>query len=164
MPILSSFYDGVPGRQATLLKATGASRSSFAQSMTHLIDIGLIERNPGHGHPLRPEFRMTPSGKKAAEIANIIYACVGKDDHDLLRLSWSLPVLAALHSNSHFNEIKRSLPTITDRALSKSLQSLEQRGWIKRSVCEKSRPPRSLYSSINTGNVISRLIAEYVTL
>ena len=65
MPILLNLYDGVPGRQATLLAATGASRAAFAQSMEHLIKIGLLERNPGHGHPLRPEFRLTQLGLKA---------------------------------------------------------------------------------------------------
>lgn len=72
LPILSNLHTGVAGRQAPLLAATGASRTAFAQSMEHLISIGLLERNPGHGHPLRPEFRLTPSGIKAAAIAHKI--------------------------------------------------------------------------------------------
>lgn len=70
LPILSSLHTGVAGRQAPLLAATGASRTAFAQSMEHLISIGLLERNPGHGHPLRPEFRLTPPGIEAAAIAH----------------------------------------------------------------------------------------------
>lgn len=34
--------------------------------MDHLIKIGLLERNPGYGHPLRPEFRLTQLGIEAA--------------------------------------------------------------------------------------------------
>jgi DNA-binding HxlR family transcriptional regulator len=122
LPILSNLHEGVAGRQAPLLAATGASRTAFAQSLDHLIAIGLLERNPGHGHPLRPEFRLTPRGKTAAAIANKIHNVSGDEDQDLLRRSWTLPVLTSLHSASHFNEIKRNLQTITDRALSQSLK------------------------------------------
>ena len=69
LPILNCLHGGVPGRQAPLLAATGAGRTAFAQSIGHLIEIGLVERNPGHGHPLRPEFRLTEAGKAARDYA-----------------------------------------------------------------------------------------------
>lgn len=77
LPILAGLHDGVPGRQAPLLTATGASRTAFAQSMDHLIGIGLLERNPGHGHPLRPEFRLTKQGAGVAELASKSSICRG---------------------------------------------------------------------------------------
>ena len=124
LSILSSLHAGIAGRQASLLTATGASRTAFAQSMDHLIGLGLLERNPGHGHPLRPEFRLTPEGKKAAAMANRILSVSGEDNLDLLRRSWTLPVLTSLHSPRRFNDIKRGLVTVTDRALSQSLKSM----------------------------------------
>ncbi|MGC1486672.1 MAG: winged helix-turn-helix transcriptional regulator [Albidovulum sp.] len=162
LPILSNLHEGVAGRQAPLLAATGASRTAFSQSLDHLIAIGLLERNPGHGHPLRPEFRLTPRGKTAAAIANKIQNVSGDEDQDLLRRSWTLPVLTSLHSPSHFNEIKRSLQTITDRALSQSLKSMEVRNWVCRSVDEAARPPRSIYRAVNTGGEISRITAPEI--
>jgi DNA-binding HxlR family transcriptional regulator len=158
LPILASLHDGVPGRQAPLLVATGATRTAFAQSMDHLIAIGLLERNPGHGHPLRPEFRLTPLGRTAAELASKIQNLSEKEDHDLLRRSWTVPVLGILHRPSQFTEVRRALPAITDRALSLSLQSMEQRSWVRRSIDEAARPPRSLYSTINTAAMISALV------
>lgn len=157
LPILSNLHTGVAGRQAPLLTATGASRTAFAQSMQHLISIGLLERNPGYGHPLRPEFRLTPAGVQAAEIAHKIQSISKPEDHDLIRKSWTLPVLTSLHTPRHFNEIKRDLQTITDRALSQSLKSMEVRNWVSRNVDETARPPRSLYSAVNTGSLLSKV-------
>ncbi|MGH1414580.1 MAG: winged helix-turn-helix transcriptional regulator [Pelagimonas sp.] len=163
VPILARLHAGVAGRQAPLLASTGASRTAFAQSMDHLIKIGLLERNPGYGHPLRPEFRLTPLGIEAAAIADKVQRVSTEDDQKLLRKSWTLPVLTSLHRPCHFNEIKRNLRTISDRALSQSLKSMEGKEWIHRSVDETARPPRSLYSSVNTGEMISRITGSEIS-
>lgn len=163
LPILSSMYVGVAGRQAPLLAATGASRTAFAQSMDHLIKNGLMERNPGYGHPLRPEFRLTQLGKEAAAIADKVQRVSSEDDQSLLRKTWTLPVLTSLQTPSHFNDIKRNLQTISDRALSLSLKSMEGRDWVHRSVDETARPPRSIYSAINTGRVISKITGSEIS-
>ncbi|MFV0333671.1 MAG: winged helix-turn-helix transcriptional regulator [Tropicimonas sp.] len=162
LPILSSMHSGVAGRQAPLLAATGAGRTAFSQSMDHLIALGLIERNPGYGHPLRPEFRLTPLGKTAANLANKIHHVSAEEDWTLLRRSWTLPVLTSLHTPRHFGDIKRNLPTITDRALSQSLKSMETRHWVCRSVDGAARPPKSVYSAVNTGGLISQVSAPEV--
>ncbi|WP_306114012.1 MULTISPECIES: winged helix-turn-helix transcriptional regulator [unclassified Roseovarius] len=163
IPILSNLHAGVAGRQAPLLAATGASRTAFAQSVDHLIKTGLLERNPGHGHPLRPEFRLTPQGVSAAAIANKIHVAAGDADQDLLRRSWTLPVLTSLHTPRRFRDIKRGLPSITDRALSQSLQTMEGRSWVRRSVDETARPPTPIYSAVNTGALISQATAQEIS-
>ena len=157
LTILSNLHVGIAGRQGPLLAATGASRTAFRQSVDHLIGMGLLERNPGYGHPLRPEFRLTPKGISAAAIANQIQEVSPCEDQDLLRRSWTLPVLTSLNGPSRFNDIKRYLPSITDRALSQSLKTLEVRSWVSRSVDEAARPPRPIYAAVNTGKVISRV-------
>lgn len=162
MPILAQLHMGTPGRQAPLLAATGASRTAFSQSMEHLISIGLLERNPGYGHPLRPEFRLTEFGKHAAKIADQINQVTSKEDWELLRRSWTLPVLTSLNAPCHFTDIKRTLPTITDRALSISLQRMEYKGWVSRNVLPTARPPRSEYVAISKGEEISQLVASEV--
>lgn len=162
MPILSSLHSGVAGRQAPLLAATGAGRTAFTQSMDHLVELGLLERNPGYGHPLRPEFRLTKLGRTVAAIADKIHDVSNEEDWPLLRRSWTLPVLTSLHKPSHFMEIKRHLPTITDRALSQSLKSMEARNWVCRSVDGAARPPRSIYSAVNTGGMICQVVATEV--
>lgn len=163
IPILSSLHAGIAGRQAPLLAATGANRTAFAQSMYHLIAIGLLERNPGYGHPLRPEFRLTELGVSAAALANKIQSVTAERDQGLLRRSWTLPVLTAIHQPRHFNEIKRNLRTITDRALSQSLKMMETRSWVHRHIDEVARPPRSMYCAVKTGGLISSFAASEIS-
>ncbi|SLN57166.1 HxlR-like helix-turn-helix [Falsiruegeria litorea R37] len=163
LPILAHLHDGVPGRQAPLLSATRASRTAFAQSLAHLIEIGLLERNPGHGHPLRPEFRLTPKGQVAAQLAHRVHAVPG-EHKALLRRSWTLPILTTLKRPSRFTTVKQQLGSITDRALSQSLQTLEDHDWISRTVDGASRPPHPVYRAINTGQVISEMTRPVVTL
>lgn len=164
LPILWTLHEGVAGRQAPLLAATGAGRTAFAQSMTHLIALGLLERNPGHGHPLRPEFRLTPSGVAAAAMASKIKGVCAEEGQDLLRRSWTLPVLTLIHRPRHFSDIKRDLQTITDRALSQSLKKMEERDWVRRKVDGAARPPRSVYHAVNTGGLISQVTAPEISL
>ena len=163
IPILANLHAGIAARQAPLLAATGASRTAFAQSMEHLISIGMLERNPGYGHPLRPEFRLTKLGVAAAALANRIQSITTDEDQELLRRSWTLPVLTAIHRPSHFNDIKRNLRTISDRALSQSLKAMETRSWVQRNVDEAARPPRSIYSAVNTGGLISSVAATEIS-
>ena len=163
IPILAKLHAGIAGRQAPLLAAIGASRTAFAHSMDHLITIGLLERNPGYGHPLRPEFRLTELGISSAAIANSIQSVTADEDQDLIRRSWTLPVLTVLHRHNHFNDIKRNLGTITDRALSQSLKRMEVRNWVRRNVDEAARPPRSIYRAVNTGGMISKVTAPEIS-
>lgn len=162
LPILAKLHDGVAGRQAPLLAATGAGRTAFAQSMEHLIQLELLERNPGHGHPLRPEFRLTTTGQTTAALAYKVYSQAEEGDQSLLRRSWTLPVLAALQSSGQFSMIQRRLPRITDRALSQSLKILEDRAWVHRSVDIQARPLRPVYQPANTGETISKIVGATV--
>ncbi len=163
MPILAQMHAGVPGRQAPLLHATGASRGAFAQSMQHLIDLGYVERNPGHGHPLRPEFRLTAKGQARGAFALEIDRTAQPQHAPLLRRTWALPVLASLAAPRRFGELRSTLHPITDRALSQTLISLEDNAWVSRTVDAESRPPRPLYQPINMGTAISAIATAQIT-
>lgn len=157
--ILALFHQGVPGRQAPLLAATSASRTSFASSLEHLVNLKLVERNPGHGHPLRPEFRLTPAGIEAAATAARIVKAVPDDrEFALLRRSWTAPILALTGTPRRFSVIRSGLSTITDRALSTSLYQLEARNWIQRDIETSARVPYPTYTAANRGFEINRAI------
>ena len=154
LEILAGLDTGTPGRQAPLLAKTGASRAAFRQSLDHLFDLHLLERNPGHGHPLRPEFRLTPKGEALAKLAAKV---IGAADAGtpLLRKTWTVPILVMTSTPVRFTGIKQGLSGITDRALSKSLDSLQDQQWIRRDVDVTARPLRPTYLAINAGRQIA---------
>lgn len=158
--IMALMHAGTPGRQAPLLAATSASRTAFVQSLDHLIQLGFLERNPGHGHPLRPEFRLTHIGASVAETASRIVNAVPEDnDFALLRRSWTAPILALTDKPQRFSTLKSGLISISDRALSTSLHRLEQQEWIQREIDATHRLPFPTYRAVNQGITVNRAIS-----
>ncbi|MEY1556166.1 winged helix-turn-helix transcriptional regulator [Yoonia sp. R2331] len=159
LDILAAMSDGTPGRQAQLLTTTGASRNAFAQSMAHLVSLGLVERNPGHGHPLRPEFRLTPAGQAAGQAASRVKSLLpDPTDARLIRRVWSLPILAVSKTPRHFASLRQHLHPITDRALSQSLHHLQARDWIVRDIDPDQTPLRPLYCASSTGRAMAEAL------
>lgn len=158
LSILARMHEGVPGRQAQLLNATSAGRTAFTQSMHHLIDLGLLERNPGHGHPLRPEYRLTSLGRAAAPIAHRIETATPRAQNVLIRRSWTVPILALSTEPLSYSALKQTLPRITDRALSQTLQRLIGEDWLIRDQTNRDQAARVRYCATGTGMKISRTI------
>ena len=160
---LAQLHAGVSARQAPLIAATGAGRTAFGESLTHLQELGLIERNPGHGHPLRPEFRLTERGQAAAALAHQIkVAADEREDQSLLRRRWAVPVLTATHDPRRFSQVKSALGRITDRALSQSLTQLEDHGWMMRQIDPVARPIHALYRTDGAGRAVSFITSAQV--
>ncbi len=160
LDILALMHAGTIGRQSSLLSASKAGRTALTQSLNHLIDIGLMERNPGHGHPLRPEFRLTPQGAEIAIFADKIKRVVSNPcEQHLLRRAWNIPVLVVSQKPRYFTDIRNDLLSITDRALSQSLKQLEAQHWLLRKIDPDIRPTRPLYQASNVGACISQAIS-----
>lgn len=161
LEIMAMMHAGVPGRQASLLSSIGANRTAFAKSLAHLLNLGLLERNPGHGHPLRPEYRLTQKGAKIAKVAGNIVGIVPCDtEFALLRRTWTIPVLTVMQTPRRFTEIKSDLFSITDRALSRSLDQLHELKWLRREIDIDVRPPRPTYQAMNAGFKICQAVNE----
>ncbi len=156
--ILAALNRGTTGRQSALVQATGAGRTALNESVNHLIGLGLLERNPGHVHPLRPEFRLTKRGSNSAQIAGRILAETPRNAVPMLRRVWTIPTLVAIHEPLPFGAIRVELKTVTDRALSQTLKNLESINWLDRLVDVEARPPRPLYRACGVGRRISMSI------
>jgi len=81
----------------------------------------------------------------------------------VLNGKWKLEVIAAIaHGNNRFSEIKRSLPGITTRALSKALKELELNYIVERQV-EDNFPPVVVYNFSAYSKVLAPMIDQLIT-
>jgi DNA-binding HxlR family transcriptional regulator len=140
-------------RFATLTGRLGVTGESLRRTLAYLQVEGLLERNPGYGHPLRPEYVLTPAGLRVAPGARaILNALAGREDIGLKK--WSLPVLAALTGPRRFSELRAQLP-VTARGLALALKELEAAGLVRRTVTD-DRPPQTRYEAVPAAREIVR--------
>lgn len=152
---LGLIADGCPARVSPLAARAGCGRTAMSASVSHLITMGLLERNPGSGHPLRAEYRLTPLGQLVAEWASALdKMLIQPVDNALYRGKWVLPVVSTLDPVQRYSSMKRQLPPLTDRALSICLGKMIERRWVKRLVCRQSVPPSVSYETLAKGRMV----------
>ncbi|MEI6487425.1 MAG: helix-turn-helix domain-containing protein [Bacteroidota bacterium] len=83
-----------------------------------------------------------------------------RDALDILSGKWKLPIIISLtFGNKRFSEMKKEIPGITDRMLSKELRDLEVNQLVKRTVYD-SVPVIVEYSMTHDGKSLEPLIDE----
>lgn len=157
--ILAALADG-GARFAEILHQVGLSRDSLARNLNSLIDCGWVTRNPGHGHPLRPEYLLTAEGLSLARRAMAVLKVqeqLGLDEKDMTR--WTLPLIHVLASgNKRFNEIDRALPDASPRALSISLKAMASLDLLERTIVD-DYPPVTEYVLSPNGRMLAGALA-----
>lgn len=134
VPIISSLHKQQGHRFVELERALGASKDSLSSALSHLIEIGLIQRAEGYGHPLRPEYLLTDAGLAVApDCHRLLEQLRRRTLVDVGLRKWSMPVLYTLGDGPlPFSDAKRALGRITPRALSTSLEQLQEASLVKR--------------------------------
>src|SRR4051812_31281237 len=99
-PALALLDDRGGARFVELQRKLEVGRESLRRALDGLIELGYVRRNPGYGHPLRPEYVITPAGRASAGLARSVSAASTRET--LLR-KWSVPVLAELHEGRRFS-------------------------------------------------------------
>lgn len=137
--------------------ARGVARSSFHT----LIEGGWLSRNPGHGHPLRPEYVLTARGEERARwCARVVRARdqVGLTPEGLTR--WTLPLISELApGEARFSGLKLALEPVSPRALSLTLKGAIGLGLINRRL-EESFPPTPRYALAARGQPLAEAMAN----
>lgn len=141
-------------RFVELQRRLGVGRESLKRALEALQAQGLVRRNPGYGHPLRPEYAPTAAGRTAARLARRVLA---SGDESLLLHKWPVPVLHELGDGRRFSELHAGLKTATPRALALALQELERAELVRREV-RPTRPPSTVYRPTPSGRRVQRAL------
>ena len=160
--ILAAFHRANGGmRFVVLVNQLSLSRDSLSKSLAALSEMKLVQKNPGYGHPLRPEYILTDEGKS---LANLCDGLVSDADHTaVLQKKWSAPVIYVLASGSNrFSEMKEVL-SISPRALTQSLKLLSRHDLVTRKV-DDGFPPTTTYQLNPTGRRIARKLGAMAAL
>ena len=152
VPLLALLGEEEGARFAAMRARLGLSRSALAASLAQLQEAGWLRRNPGHGHPLRPEYILTAAGAPIAAFAMKVMAeraALGLEPGQMPR--WSLPVVATLgHERARFSALRMALRPVTPRALSLTLKQLLSVELIDRAL-EDAFPPVAIYGLTGRG-------------
>lgn len=147
---------GGGSRFAAMLAQIGLSRSALAASLMQLQEAGWLARNPGHGHPLRPEYVLTAAGAPVAGFCANVMAQrtrLGLEPGQMPR--WSLPIVARLDgARSRFNTLRTGLRPVTPRALSLTLKQMLAIDLVDRAL-EDEFPPIAIYGLTARGQALA---------
>lgn len=160
-PVLSEIEKTSGSKFVTLVHRLGVSRDSLRHTLDALIRCGWIRRNPGHGHPLRPEYILTRSGIKPARWcrrAMTLLTRLGVEDVALRK--WSMPVSFAVRRGKHrFSHIRTYIPGLTARALAITLKELQSVGLLRRVITD-GFPPATRYEFTELGRKLAGVLDQ----
>jgi DNA-binding HxlR family transcriptional regulator len=144
MPILSELSGTGGSRFVPLANQLGLSRDALRQTLDALIDLGLVTRNPGTGHPTRPEYILTERGRRVApKCARVVEELRRHGVEDGVLRKWSVPTIAALSTERRYGDLRRAVGA-TPRALTLALKELVGHGLVERRVHD-GFPPSTTY-------------------
>ncbi|WP_428684384.1 winged helix-turn-helix transcriptional regulator [Sphingopyxis sp.] len=156
VPLLADLAAHKGARFVELLHRLALPRDSLSRTLDAAAATGWVRRNPGHGHPLRPEYILTDKGETAAARAATIaeaQKAVGLTPGAATR--WSLPLVAGIGAgHDRFNALSRLLAPATPRALSQGLTALGKHGLVTREILD-TRPPASRYDLTGNGRLLA---------
>lgn len=155
IPIIAELRLHSGAKFITLVNSLGVSRASLSTSLQDLIDLGLVKRNPGHGHPMRPEYLLTQEGSEIGEDCLSLTRLVRRrKETDLAFRKWTLPLVAAIGDDvRRFHEVRNALLGATPRAVILGLKAMLERRWAARTLID-DYPPAAGYALLPKGQRI----------
>ena len=162
IPIISVLHDRQGAKFITLLKELNISRSVLSSALRKLIEQKFVMRNPGHGHPLRPEYLLTDRGLRLGPFCKDMMKCIReRKGNRLVQSKWAIQIIHLCSKGDiRFSELKSTLAPITSRALSEELKSLNSEGYVERRIIE-GYPPLTAYSLSAKSIPFMKVIEKY---
>lgn len=161
-PVLAELHRSRGSRFVTLSNRLGLGRESLRRTLTALIEAGLVTRNPGYGHPLRPEYVLTERGRAVAPACARLLAALDRlDANDVGLKKWSMPAVLALgEGECRYSELRKRLPAVTGRALTLALKELAAAGLVERRV-RPDYPPSTVYRLRPRARPLARILSAF---
>lgn len=155
VPVIAELHRGNGAKFITLVKRLAVGRDTLSRTLRALDERGWAQRNPGDGHPMRPEYILTEAGKQIGPPCVELMDALTAAGHLSIGLKkWSMPVIQAVgREQRRFYELADSLPTCTPRALTQSLKELDEAGLVWRELVDEY-PPRTVYRLTAAGEIL----------
>lgn len=97
--------------------------------------------------------------KPLIKLHDKLFPCPTSAAMELIGGKWKSVILTHLiDGKKRYNEIRKEIPTITERTLSLQLKQLEEDGLILRKVFTKKPPLKVVYSLTEFGNSVTPLL------
>lgn len=163
VPIIAELHRRQGERFVYLAHHLVVSRETLSQTLGYLARHGLVRRNPGYGHPLRPEYLLTETGEALGPYCLRLANLMNQTNQTAVGLKkWTMPILYWLGTSDdagRFSHLLRSHPSLTPKALSDSLKLMEDSELISREVTS-SFPPSTRYSLTVAGKRYLKVLIE----
>ncbi len=125
LPILCELHRNNGCKFVTLVTRLKLSKNALSRTLNALITEDLAMRNPGYGHPLRPEYILTAKGQQIGQaVFELMQTLERLGVTDVALKKWSLPIILLLQDQPRFTDILEQLPGLTTRALALGLEQL----------------------------------------
>lgn len=161
VPLLGELQRTAGAKMVALVHRLGVNRGALRQTLDAAIRRGWVMRNPGYGHPLRPEFILTKSGARiAGDCLELVKLMRSRKLERVILRKWSAAVLHAVAAGrSRFSELKAALPGISDRALALTLKQLHAAKLLRRHVRD-AFPPATEYVSVAAARPLVQILGR----
>ncbi len=161
IPILAELHTLSGAKFISLANALDVGRASLSSSLKDLIELGLVIRNTGHGHPMRPEYLLSEAGKTTGALcAELMRGFRTASDVDLGLRKWTLPIVAAIGEDvCRFSDIRNPLAPATPRAVTLALKAMSERNWVRRTLID-DYPPTAGYALKPKGLRILKIVRQ----
>jgi DNA-binding HxlR family transcriptional regulator len=164
IPVIADLYRGSGAKFVTLVNRLGIGRGSLSATLNHLVDMDLVYRNPGYGHPMRPEYLLTERGLEVGGHCLKLAQAVGRADGAALAYrKWTLPLVASIgcshRGQVRFRDLRHKLTAATPRAITLGLKGLLEHRWIGRSLID-DYPPAAGYHLLARGERVYGSLEE----
>lgn len=161
VPLLGELHRTSGAKMVTLVHRLGVNRGALRQTLDAAMRRGWVVRNPGYGHPLRPEFILTKSGANiATDCLELVGLMKSRKLEGVILRKWSAAVLHAVAvGRSRFSELKATLPGITDRALALTLKRLHAAELLRRHVRD-AFPPATEYLCVAAARPLVQILGR----